>query len=221
MDSGLLPSGWGHHSKSPHCRVSSSAVRLDVQGQKLPWSTSKMIPIPTPCKSVVRPVLHVPACSKGVIGIFSQFITSIAIVLMLVSKQPKRGVVHWLIKSIAKARRESGPGPIKPSDTANESKQKRLPQCPNHPKNQATTFRARAIAKNNPKKNLVAIDRVATSGLIPILALPTKNTVALSVTRPCDAFSFVKRSGVNVLNTERKNLAPNLPATPTRSDRHR
>ena len=71
MDSGLPLSGWRRRSKSPHCRVSSSAVRLDVQGQKLPWSTSKMIPIPTPCKSVVRPVLHVPACSKGVIGIFS------------------------------------------------------------------------------------------------------------------------------------------------------
>ena len=217
----MLPSGWKHHSKSPHRRVSGSAVRLDVQGQKLPWSTSKMIPIPTRCKSVVRLVLHVPACSKGVIGIFSLFITSIAIVLMPVSRQPRRGVVHWLIESIAKARMESGPGPIKPSDTANESKQKRLPQCPNHLKNQATKFHARAITKNNPRKNLVAKDLVATSGLIPILALPTKNTVALSVTRPCDVFSFVKRSGVNVLNTERKNLAPNLPATPTRSDQHR
>lgn len=153
MDSGLPPSGWRHHSKSPHCRVSGSAVRLDVQGQKLPWSTSKMIPIPTPYKSVVRPVQHVPACSKGVIGIFSLFITSIAIVLMLVSKQPRRGVVNWLIKSIAKVRRESCLGPIKPSDTANESKQKRLPKCPNHPKNQAKSFRARAITKNNPRKN--------------------------------------------------------------------
>ena len=221
MDSGLPLSGWRRRSKSPHCRVSSSAVRLDVQGQKLPWSTSKMIPIPTRCKSVVRSVLRVPACSKGVIGIFSLFITSIAIVLMFVSKQPRRGVVHWLIKGIAKVRRESGSGPIKPSDTANESKQKRLPQCPNHLKNQAATFRARAITKNNPRKNLVAKGLVATSGLIPILALPTKNTVALSVTRPCDVFSFVKRSGVNVLNTERKNLSQNLPATPTRSDQHR
>ena len=158
MDSGLLPSGWKHHSKSPHCRVSSSVVRLDVQGQNSPWSTSKMIAILTPCKSVIRPVQDVPACSKGAIGIFSLFITSIAIVLKFVSKQPRRGVVNWLIKSIAKVRTESGPGPIKPSDTANESKQKRLPQCPNHPKNQATTIRARAITKNNPRKNLVAID---------------------------------------------------------------
>lgn len=221
MDSGLLPSGWRHHSKSPHCRVSGSAVRLDVQGQKLPWSTSKMIPIPTPYKSVVRPVQHAPACSKSVIGIFSLFITSIAIVLTLVSKQPRRGVVNWLIKSIGRARKASCPEPIKLGDTANESNKKGLLKCPNHPKSQANSFHARAIAKNNPRKNLVAIDLVATSGLILILALPTKNTVALSVTRPCDVFSFVKRSGVNDLNTQRKNLAPSLPATPTRSDQHR
>ncbi len=221
MDSGLLPSGWRRHSKSPHCRVSSSAVRLDVQVQNSPWSTSKMIPILTPCKSVVRPVQDVPACSKGAIGIFSLFITSMAIVLKFVSKQPRHGVVNWLIKSIVKVRKEGGPGPIKPSDTANESKQKRLPQCPNHPKNLAMTIRARAITKKNPRKKLVAIDQVATNASIPILAHPIKNTAALNVTRPCDAFSFAKKSGVNVSSSQRKHRVQSLRATPFWSDQHR
>jgi len=30
MDSGLLPAGWRLFSKSPHCRVTSSAMRLDL-----------------------------------------------------------------------------------------------------------------------------------------------------------------------------------------------
>ena len=71
-----------------------------------------MIPIPTSYKSAVRPVQHTSACSKSVIGIFSLFITSIAIVLTLVSTQPRRGVVNWLIKSIGSARKESCPEPI-------------------------------------------------------------------------------------------------------------
>ena len=66
-----------------------------------------MILLLAPCKTFRRQDLRVPACSTRAIVISIPFITLIAIVPMLVARQPTFGVVSWPIKSTGKARRGS------------------------------------------------------------------------------------------------------------------